>query len=111
MYYAGFDIACKGSYLFIQDRRGKKVEGREIPTTKQAIREAFKKYQGSLIEVAVETGNQTRWIFDELRRLGVRVYIVNTNIIDFSSRYIRILNDSQDMYNFHRNFNLLYFEK
>lgn len=79
MYYAGFDIACKGSYLYIQDRRGHKMEGREIATTRAAIREAFKKYKGSLIEVAIETGNQTRWIYDELRKTGARVYVVNTN--------------------------------
>jgi len=79
MYYAGFDVADKGSYLYIQDRKGKKVEGREIPTTRAAIRAAFKKYKSSLIEVAIESGNQTRWIYDELRKLGIRVYVVNAN--------------------------------
>lgn len=79
MYYAGFDVASKGSYLYVQDRRGRKKEGREIPTTRQSIREAFKKYKSSLIEVAIESGNQTRWIYDELKKLGVRVYVVNAN--------------------------------
>jgi len=79
MYYAGFDVASKGSYLYVQDRRGRKVEGREISTTRAAIREAFKKYRSSLIEVAIESGNQTRWIYDELKKLGVRVYVVNAN--------------------------------
>ena len=79
MYYAGFDVASKGSYLYVQDRRGRKKEGREILTTRWAIREAFKKYKSSLIEVAIESGNQTRWIYDELRKLGIRVYVVNAN--------------------------------
>lgn len=79
MYYAGFDVASKGSYLYVQDRRGRKKEGREIPTTRPAIREAFSTYKSSLIEVAIESGNQTRWIYDELRKLGIRVYVVNAN--------------------------------
>jgi len=79
MYYAGFDVASKGSYLYIQDRKGRKVEGREIPTTRLSIKEALKKYKSSLIEVAIESGNQTRWIYDELRKLGIRVYVVNAN--------------------------------
>ena len=81
MYYAGLDVASKGSYLYIQDRKGRKIEGREITTTRAGIRQAFKKYTRSLIkvEVAIESGNQTRWIHDELKRLGVRVYVVNAN--------------------------------
>lgn len=79
MYYAGFDVASKGSYLYVQDDKGRKAEGREIPTTRWAIREAFKRYKSSLIEVAIEAGNQTRWIYDELRKLEIRVYVVNAN--------------------------------
>jgi len=36
MYYAGLDVACKGSYPYIRNRRGKKVEGKEIVTSKTA---------------------------------------------------------------------------
>ena len=79
MYYAGFDVASKGSYLYIQDRKGRKIEGREIPTTRPTIKAAFKKYKGSLTEVAIESGNQTRWIYDELRKLNIEVYVVNAN--------------------------------
>lgn len=79
MYYAGPDVACKGSFLYVQDRHGRKVEGREIPTTRWSIKEAFKKYKSSLIEVAVEAGGSTRWIYDTLKGIGIRVYVVNPN--------------------------------
>lgn len=79
MYYAGLDVASKGSFLYVQDRRGRRVEGREIPTTRWGIEEAFKKYKSSLIEVAIEAGGQTRWIYDTLRAIGIRVYVVNPN--------------------------------
>ncbi len=79
MYYAGFDVASKGSYLYVQDRKGRKVEGREVLTAKWAIQKAFSRYKSSLIEVAIEAGGQTRWIYDELRKLGIRVYVVNPN--------------------------------
>jgi transposase len=79
MYYAGLDVASKGSYLYAVDRRGRKVEGREIPTTKKSLREAFKKYKDQKTVVAIEAGGSTRWIHDELVRMGIGVYVVNPN--------------------------------
>jgi transposase len=79
MYYAGMDVASKGSFLYVRDRKGKKVEGREIETTRKGLREGFKKYLSDGLEVAVEAGGSTRWIYDELRRLGADVYVVNPN--------------------------------
>jgi len=38
MYYVGLDVACKGSYLYTRDRRGRKVEGKEISTSKSGIK-------------------------------------------------------------------------
>jgi len=30
MYYAGFDVASKGSFLYVRDQKGRKVESGEI---------------------------------------------------------------------------------
>jgi len=79
MYYAGLDVASKGSYLYTVDRRGRKVEGREISTTKKSLREAFKKYKDQKTVVAIEAGGSTRWIHDELIKMGIEVYVVNPN--------------------------------
>lgn len=79
MYYAGIDVASKGSFLYVQDRKGNKAEGKEIPTNRRGIREAFGKYNGKRIIVAIETGGSTRWIYDLLRGMGIEVYVVNPN--------------------------------
>lgn len=79
MYYAGFDVASKGSFLYVRDRRGNKVEGKEIATNRRGISEAFRKYRGKKIIVAIETGGSTRWIYDLLMKMGIEVYVVNPN--------------------------------
>jgi transposase len=79
MYYAGLDVASKGSFVYVRDRKGRKVEAREIETTRKGLREAFKKYEPVGIIVAVEASGSTRWIYDELTRRGIEVYVVNPN--------------------------------
>lgn len=79
MYYAGFDVASKGSFLYVRDRKGNKVESREIPTNRRSIRWAFERYKKKKIIVAVEAGGSTRWIYDLLTRMGIEVYVVNPN--------------------------------
>jgi transposase len=79
MYYAGLDVASKGSYVYVIDRRGKKVESREIPTNRKGYRWYFRQWKDKVIEVAVEAGGHTRWIYDTLRGLGIGIYVVNPN--------------------------------
>jgi transposase len=79
MYYAAIDIASKGSFLYVRDRRGDKVESGEIQTNRRSIREVFRKYKGKRIIVAVEAGGSTRWIYDLLTKIGIEVYVVNPN--------------------------------
>lgn len=79
MYYAGLDAACKGSYLYTRDRRGRKAEGKEVATSRAGIRAAFKKYRGKKTIIAIEAGGSTRWIHDELVKMGIEAYVVNPN--------------------------------
>ncbi|MFN3396476.1 MAG: transposase, partial [Thermodesulfovibrionales bacterium] len=79
MHYVGLDVASKGSFVYVTDRRGKKVEGREILTNKESYREYFRKWKDRAVEVAVEAGSQTRWIHDLLTGMGTGVYVVNPN--------------------------------
>jgi transposase len=81
MYYAGIDVASKGSFVYVRDRRGRKVEAQEIETRRQSIGRVFKKYAEGGIIVAVEASGSTRWIYDMLTRLGIDVYVVNPNKI------------------------------
>lgn len=77
MYYAGLDVANKSSFVYVIDRRGKKIESKEIPTDKDGIRQYFRKWEDKGIEVAVEAGGHTRWIYDLLTKVGISVYVVN----------------------------------
>jgi transposase len=79
MYYAGLDVACKGSFVYVRDRKGSKVESGEIETTRKGIKSFFEKYVDKKIIVAVEASGSTRWIYDLLTRMGIDVYVVNPN--------------------------------
>lgn len=79
MYYIGLDVSSKGSFIYAIDRKGKKVSSGEIQTNRESYGEYFRKWKGKAVEVAVETGGQTRWIYDILTGMGIGVYVVNTN--------------------------------
>lgn len=79
MYYVGLDVASKSSFVYAIDKKGKKIEGKEIPTDKHGYRSYFKQWKGKAVEVAVEAGGHTRWIYDELKRMNIEVYVVNPN--------------------------------
>jgi transposase len=79
MYYAGLDVACKGSFVYVRDRKGFKVECGEIATNRKGIKAFFEKYVEKKILVAVEASGSTRWIYDLMTRMGIEVYVVNPN--------------------------------
>lgn len=79
MLYVGLDVASKSSYVYVVDRRGKRVESKEIPTDKPGYRQYFRKLKDKGLVVAVEAGGHTRWIHDLLSKLGIDVYVVNPN--------------------------------
>jgi transposase len=79
MYYAGLDVASKGSFVYVRDKKGSKVESGEIVTTRKDIKSFFEKYADNKIIVAVEASGSTRWIYDLLTRMGIDVYVVNPN--------------------------------
>lgn len=79
MYYAGLDVACKGSFVYVVDRKGNKVGSCEIETSKKGIKRFFERYGDKKIIVAVEASGSTRWIYDLLTRMGIEVYVVNPN--------------------------------
>ena len=79
MYYAGLDVASKGSFVYVRDRRGSKVESGEILTNRKSIKAFFENYVDKKTIVAVEASGSTRWIYDLLTRMGIDVYVVNPN--------------------------------
>ncbi len=80
MYYAAIDVASKGSFVYVRDRKGRKVASSKVITDKEGIGNFFKKQcVDQKIQIAIEAGGSTRWIHDYLREMGMDVYVVNPN--------------------------------
>lgn len=77
MLYCGLDVATKGSYYYITDVEGNRIANGEVPTDKDGFRTRLEKHISKGITIAIEAGNQTRWIYDYLRELGAEVVVVN----------------------------------
>lgn len=77
MLYCGLDVATKGSYYYITDKEGKKVANGEAPTDKDGLRTRLAAHIKEGMIIAIEAGNQTRWIYDYLKSLGAEVVVVN----------------------------------
>ena len=43
MYYAAMDVASKGSFVYVQDGKGRKVASSKVTTDKEGIGNFFKK--------------------------------------------------------------------
>jgi len=79
MYYAAMDVASKASFVYVRDRKGNKIASGKVTTDKEGIGNFFKEYADQKLEVAIEAGGSTRWIYDYLKWLGMDVYVVNPN--------------------------------
>jgi transposase len=75
--YCGIDLAGVSSYAFITDEKGKKLWAGPIATEKAAFERLVKKFQRGGLSIAIEAGNQTAWVHDELVKLGAQVTVVN----------------------------------
>jgi transposase len=77
MHYCGLDVSAKSTHVYIEDEEGRRVRRTIVTTTPEGIRGALARYQDGRLTVALEAGNQTAWIHDELRELGCKVHIVH----------------------------------
>lgn len=77
MNYCGIDLAGVSSYAFVTDAKGKMLWAGPIATEKVAFERLVKKFQRDGLSIAIEAGNQTAWVYDELVKLGAQVTVVN----------------------------------
>lgn len=77
MRYCGIDLAGVSSYAYLTDERGHKLWGGPVETTKAALARLVRKYCSGGLAIAIEAGNQTAWVYDELVKLGAQVTVVN----------------------------------
>lgn len=79
MNYCGIDLAGVSSYAFVTDEKGRKLWSGPVETTKPAFEWLVTKFLPQGLAIAVEAGNQTSWVYEELRNLGAKVVVVNPN--------------------------------
>ena len=75
MNYCGIDLGGVSSYAFVTDEKGNKLWSGPIATEKVAFERLVKKFAGGGLSIAVEAGNQTAWVHEELVKLGAEVWI------------------------------------
>ena len=77
MNYCGIDLAGVSSYAYVTDEKGRKLWSGPVETEKAAFERLVKKFRRGGLSIAIEAGNQTAWVYDELVKLGAKVTVVN----------------------------------
>lgn len=77
MNYCGIDLAGVSSYAYVTDEKGRKLWAGPLDTAQVAFERLVKKFQRGGLSIAIEAGNQTAWVYEELVKLGANVTVVN----------------------------------
>jgi transposase len=73
----GIDLAGVSSDAYVTDEKGQKPWSGPLETKKAAFERLAKKVGRGGLPVAIEAGNQTAWVYEELVKLGAKVTVVN----------------------------------
>ena len=79
MNYCGIDLGGMSSYAFVTEEHGRKLWSGPVETTRSAFERLVKEFLPQGLAIAIEAGNQTAWVHEELRKLGAKVVVVNPN--------------------------------
>src|SRR5262249_13879904 len=85
-YFTGIDIGDRCSKYWVIDAAGERLHEGECVTTAEAPRQAFSGEGRPRFRIAIEIGNHTAWIHDELVALGHEVVIYNATEFARSTR-------------------------
>lgn len=77
MNYCGIDLAGVSSYMYVTDKKGKKLAAGEVATDKAAFARRLKRFVRGGLSIAIEAGNQTAWVYEALIEMGAKVTVVN----------------------------------
>jgi transposase len=79
MNYCGIDLGGVSSYAFVTDEQGRKLWSGPVETSQAAFEGLVKRFLPKGLSIAIEAGNQTAWVYEELVKLGATVVVVNPN--------------------------------
>ena len=65
------------SYAYVADEKGRKLWAGPVATEKAAFERLVKRFRRGGLAIAIEAGNQTAWVYDELVKLEAQVTVVN----------------------------------
>lgn len=77
MNYCDIDLAGVSSYAYVTDEKGRKLWAGPLKTEKSGFERVVKKFSRGGLSVAIEAGNQTAWVYEELVKLGANVTVVH----------------------------------
>lgn len=79
--YAGIDLHARNNYLGIIDSKDKRLFGKRLTNTMDAIKLALKPFRRGLVGVVVESTYNWYWLVDGLKAAGYRVHLANPSAI------------------------------
>ncbi len=77
MHYCGLDVSLKSTHVYIEDAQGRRVKRTVVSTTPGGLTGALERHAARGLRIAIEAGNQSAWIYDLVRELGVAVHVVH----------------------------------
>jgi transposase len=77
MNYCGIDLAGESSYAYVTDAKGRKLWSGPVDTSKAAFERLVRKHGRGGLAIAIEAGNQTAWVHEELVKLEAKVTVVS----------------------------------
>src|SRR5271169_5578800 len=80
----GVDLGDRWSFYCVLDEAGKIILEQKVPTTPEAIKQAFGKMPQSLI--ALETGTHSPWVSRLLTELGYKVIVAHAQKVQLISK-------------------------
>jgi transposase len=75
--YCGIDLAGESSYAFVTDEKSRRLWAGPVETSKAAFERLVRRYDRSGLAIAIEAGNQTAWVYEELVKLEAKVTVVS----------------------------------
>ena len=79
MNYCGIDLGGMSSYAYVTNEAGGKLWSGPLETMKSAFERFVERFLPEGLAIAIEAGNQTAWVYEELVKLGAKVVVVNPN--------------------------------
>ncbi len=77
MIYCGIGSAGVSSYVYVTNERARKAAAGEVATDREILMRRLTRFIREGRSIAIETENQTAWVYEALVAMGAKVTVVN----------------------------------